>query len=64
MYNFSMPSSLKAWLDYVHVIGVNSPAGEGITPLRGKPVAVVSARHLPIPTQRCTAVLNEPPSCG
>jgi FMN-dependent NADH-azoreductase len=47
MYNFSMPSSLKAWLDYVHVIGVNSPAGEGITPLRGKPVAVVSARATP-----------------
>ena len=47
MYNFAMPSTLKAWLDYVHVIGVNSPAGEGITPLSGKPVAVVSVRATP-----------------
>jgi FMN-dependent NADH-azoreductase len=47
MYNFSMPSTLKAWLDYVHVIGINSPVGEGITPLIGKPVTVVSARATP-----------------
>ena len=47
MYNFSMPSTLKAWLDYVHVIGANSPAGQGIDPLRGKPVTVVSARSTP-----------------
>jgi FMN-dependent NADH-azoreductase len=47
MYNYSMPSTLKAWLDYVHVIGATSPADEGITPLRGKPVAVVSARATP-----------------
>jgi FMN-dependent NADH-azoreductase len=47
MYNFSMPSTLKAWLDYVHVIGANSPAGEGITVLRDKPVTVVSARSTP-----------------
>jgi FMN-dependent NADH-azoreductase len=47
MYNFSMPSTLKAWLDYVHVIGATSPADEGIAPLRGKPVVVVSARATP-----------------
>ena len=47
MYNFSMPSTLKAWLDYVHVIGANSPVGEGINPLRSKPVTVVSARSTP-----------------
>lgn len=47
MYNFCMPSTLKAWLDYVHVIGLTSPAPEGICPLRGKPVAVVSARSTP-----------------
>lgn len=47
MYNFSMPSTLKAWLDYVHVIGINSPAAEGITPLRGKPVLAVSSRATP-----------------
>ena len=47
MYNFSMPSTLKAWLDYVHVIGANSPVGEGINPLRSKPVTVISARSTP-----------------
>ena len=47
MYNFSMPSTLKAWLDYVHVIGANSPAGEGVDPLRSKPVTVISARSTP-----------------
>jgi FMN-dependent NADH-azoreductase len=47
MYNYSMPSTLKAWLDYVHVIGATSPAGEGIEPLRGKPVTAVSARATP-----------------
>ncbi|AKS33856.1 NAD(P)H-dependent oxidoreductase [Mycolicibacterium goodii] len=47
MYNFSMPSTLKAWLDYVHVIGETSPAAEGVCPLRGKRVAVVSSRATP-----------------
>jgi FMN-dependent NADH-azoreductase len=47
MYNFSMPSTLKAWLDYVHVIGATSPADEGITPLQSKPVTAVSARATP-----------------
>ena len=47
MYNFSMPSTLKVWVDYVHVIGATSPAAEGIAPLRGKPVTVVSARATP-----------------
>ncbi len=47
MYNFAMPSTLKAWLDYVHVIGATSPADEGIAPLQSKPVVVVSARATP-----------------
>jgi FMN-dependent NADH-azoreductase len=47
MYNFSMPSTLKAWLDYVHVIGSTSPSEEGIAPLRSKPVTVVSSRATP-----------------
>lgn len=32
MYNSSMPSTLKAWLDYVHVIGQTSPAAQGVCP--------------------------------
>lgn len=48
MYNSSMPSTLKAWIDYVHVLGVTSPPDEGIAPLKDKPVAVVSARATPV----------------
>lgn len=47
MYNYSLPSTLKAWLDYVHVIGATSPADQGIAPLRGKPVVAISARATP-----------------
>jgi FMN-dependent NADH-azoreductase len=47
MYNFSMPSTLKAWVDYVHVLGATSPPEEGIAPLQGKRVAVVSSRATP-----------------
>lgn len=47
MYNFSMPSTLKAWLDYVHVYGTTSPAEEGIAPMHSKRVTVVSARTTP-----------------
>jgi FMN-dependent NADH-azoreductase len=48
MYNSAMPSTLKAWIDYVHVLGVTSPPDEGIAPLRGKRVVVVSARATPV----------------
>jgi FMN-dependent NADH-azoreductase len=44
MYNYSMPSTLKAWVDHVHVPGVTAgfPAEE--LPLRGRPVVLVSSR--------------------
>ena len=44
MYNYSMPSTLKAWVDHVHVPGVTAgfPADE--LPLRGRPVVLVSSR--------------------
>ncbi|WP_235892572.1 FMN-dependent NADH-azoreductase [Mycolicibacterium hodleri] len=59
MYNFSMPSTLKAWLDYVHVIGATSPADEGVAPLLSKPVTVVSARATPTGSdQRADFVLG------
>jgi FMN-dependent NADH-azoreductase len=48
MYNSAMPSTLKAWIDYVHVLGITSPPDEDIAPLRGKRVAVVSARATPV----------------
>jgi FMN-dependent NADH-azoreductase len=44
MYNWSMPSTLKAWVDYVQVGGVTSTFDEPSQPLAGKPVVIVSSR--------------------
>jgi FMN-dependent NADH-azoreductase len=44
MYNWSMPSTLKAWIDYVHVGGTTSTIDEPSRPLAGKPVVIVSSR--------------------
>jgi FMN-dependent NADH-azoreductase len=44
MYNWSMPSTLKAWLDYLHVPGTTSPYDEPTQPFAGKPAVVVSSR--------------------
>ncbi len=41
MYNYSMPSTLKAWIDRVHLPGVL--AGLPELPLAGRPVVIVSA---------------------
>ncbi|MFZ7087705.1 FMN-dependent NADH-azoreductase [Curtobacterium sp. RRHDQ10] len=44
LYNYTVPSTLKAWIDRVHVPGVLAPAEPGdVQPLAGRPaVAVVS----------------------
>ncbi len=42
LYNYSMPSTLKAWVDHVHVPGVT--AGVPDLPLRGRPAVLVSTR--------------------
>ncbi len=44
MYNWSMPSTLKAWVDYVQVGGTTSPFDEPTQPLAGTPVVIVSSR--------------------
>lgn len=44
MYNWSIPSTLKAWIDQVHVLGVTAPFDTRGQPLAGRPVVVVSAR--------------------
>lgn len=44
MYNWSVPSTLKAWLDYVHVLGTTVPFDTSDQPLAGTPVVVVSSR--------------------
>ncbi|MEV8565785.1 NAD(P)H-dependent oxidoreductase [Streptomyces sp. NPDC051322] len=42
MYNFTIPSTLKAWLDHVIIVGHNA-GGEGST-LAGTPFTVVASR--------------------
>ncbi|WP_326651195.1 MULTISPECIES: NAD(P)H-dependent oxidoreductase [unclassified Streptomyces] len=42
MYNFTIPSTLKAWLDQVIVVGHNASVPDG--PVAGTPVTVVASR--------------------
>ncbi|WP_328537792.1 FMN-dependent NADH-azoreductase [Streptomyces sp. NBC_00344] len=42
MYNFSIPSTLKAWLDHVIIVGHN--AATEASPLAGTPFTVVASR--------------------
>jgi FMN-dependent NADH-azoreductase len=44
MYNWSVPSTLKAWIDYIHVPGTTAPFDDQTQPLLGKPVVIVSSR--------------------
>jgi FMN-dependent NADH-azoreductase len=44
MYNYSMPSTLKAWVDHIHVPGVTAPFDTDTQPLAGRPAVVVTSR--------------------
>jgi len=44
MYNYSLASTLKAWIDRIHLPGVTT--GPGTTPYAGKRAVVVSTRGL------------------
>lgn len=45
MYNWSVPSTLKAWIDWIHVPGTTAPASSADpAPLAGRPIVIVSAR--------------------
>ncbi|WP_066520644.1 FMN-dependent NADH-azoreductase [Curtobacterium ammoniigenes] len=45
LYNYTVPSTLKAWLDRVHVPGVLTPAEPGgAQPLAGRPAVVAVTR--------------------
>jgi FMN-dependent NADH-azoreductase len=47
LYNYTVPSTLKAWIDQVHVLGVTAPFGElAVQPYRGKPAVVVASQGL------------------
>jgi len=45
LYNYSVPSSLKAWIDNVHVPGRTAPFVDAPTqPMAGRPAVIVSSR--------------------
>ena len=45
LYNYSVPSSLKAWIDHVHIPGRTAPFVDAPTqPLAGRTAVVVSSR--------------------
>ena len=43
LYNFSIPSSLKAWIDHIHVPGVTSADTGALT---GRPVVIATSRGI------------------
>ncbi|PXW34097.1 UNVERIFIED_CONTAM: FMN-dependent NADH-azoreductase [Williamsia faeni] len=46
MYNWSIPSTLKAWIDHIHVLGTTAPFDTPDQPFAGIPVVVISSRGL------------------
>ncbi|MBK4347663.1 FMN-dependent NADH-azoreductase [Lacisediminihabitans changchengi] len=44
LYNYSLPSTLKAWIDNIHVPGVTAPFDVDTQPLAGRPAVIVSSR--------------------
>ncbi|WP_104128931.1 FMN-dependent NADH-azoreductase [Cryobacterium sp. Y57] len=46
LYNYSMPSTLKAWIDYIHLPTVTAPFDDPTSqqPLAGRPAVLVSTR--------------------
>jgi FMN-dependent NADH-azoreductase len=45
LYNYSLPSTLKAWVDYIHVPSVTAPFGDDTTqPMAGRSAILVSTR--------------------
>lgn len=44
MYNYSLPSTLKAWVDHIHVPGVTAPFDTTDQPLAGRPAIIATAR--------------------
>jgi FMN-dependent NADH-azoreductase len=44
MYNYSLPSTLKAWVDHIHVPGVTAPFDTTDQPLAGRPAVIATSR--------------------
>lgn len=47
LYNYTVPSTLKAWIDQIHVLGVTAPFGDKETqPYAGKKAVIVASQGL------------------
>lgn len=44
MYNYSMPSTLKSWIDMIHVPGLTAAFDSATQPMAGRPAVIISAR--------------------
>ena len=44
LYNYSLPSSVKAWLDHIHVLGTTAPFDQKTQPVAGRPAVIVTSR--------------------
>jgi len=44
MYNYSMPSTLKAWVDHIHVPGITALYDGNLQPMAGRTAVIVNAR--------------------
>lgn len=44
LYNYSMPSTLKAWIDHIHVPGVTANFDVEAQPMAGRPAVIVTSR--------------------
>jgi FMN-dependent NADH-azoreductase len=46
MYNYSLPSSLKAWIDHIHVLGVTASFDAPAQPVAGRPAVIVTSQGM------------------
>jgi len=44
LYNYTVPSTLKAWIDHIHVPGRTAPFDGQTQPLAGRPAVIISSR--------------------
>ncbi|RFA16940.1 FMN-dependent NADH-azoreductase [Subtercola boreus] len=44
LYNYSLPSTLKAWIDHIHVPAVTAPFDVETQPMKGKAAVILSSR--------------------
>ena len=44
LYNYSLPSTLKAWIDHIHVPGVTAPFDGTTQPMAGRPAVVITSQ--------------------